>query len=48
MIPDYDPNRYVEVAGCPPYCEMHPSNSQTVEKGGSSFENVNSVKEDTV
>ena len=48
MIPDYDQNRYVEVAVFPPYCKMHPSNSQTVEKGGSSLENVNSVKEDTV
>ena len=23
MIPDYDPNQYVEIARFPPYCEMH-------------------------
>jgi len=47
MIPDYDPNQYVEVAGCPPYCEMHSTDSQTFEKGYSSLEKVDCVKEDT-
>ena len=23
MIPDYDPNQYVEIACFPPYCEVH-------------------------
>ena len=47
MIPDYDPNQYVEVASCPPYCEMRSSDGQTFEKGCSDLEEMYCVKEDT-
>ena len=38
MIPDYDPNQYVEVARYDPYCEMH---SAKKENKFSSSENLN-------
>ena len=31
MIPDYDPNQYVEIARYSPYCQMY-SDSSTLEK----------------
>ena len=38
MIPDYDPNKYVEVARYSPYCELHSDEQQTLEKSFSCLE----------
>ena len=32
MIPDYDPNQYVEIAHYSQYCEMHPTDNDSQEK----------------
>jgi len=32
MIPDYDPNQYVEIACFSPYCEMHSTDNDSQEK----------------
>ena len=35
MIPDYDPNQYVEIARYSPYCQMHSTDNNTLEKNDS-------------
>lgn len=32
MIPDYDPNQYVEIARYSPYCQMHSTDEDVQEK----------------
>lgn len=45
MIPDYDPNQYVEIARYSPYCEMHSTDvdneKKDAEKSSDSTENDN-------
>ena len=43
MIPDYDPDHYVEVARYDPYCKMH---SAIKEKKFFSSEDLNLEEED--
>ena len=35
MIPDYDPNQYVEIARYSPYCQMYSSDNNTLQKNDS-------------
>ena len=46
MIPDYDPNQYVEIARYPPYCEMHPTENKETEEKNDSEKSLDSIKDD--
>ena len=37
MIPDYDPNQYVEIARYSPYCEMHSTDELQEDENAENF-----------